>query len=426
MSEHLIIYIAHYNGAYTWLRRRDDMPDELTTGPLAKLAAELEPGAVIRARLIIGGPQVVVRRLPYAEAEKRHLRRLMPFQLEDEVIGDISQFHFALGRPADGEVTLAYTEKARLRDIVDELAEVGIEINQCLPAALLPSVPVADPAVPDPAAEQPQSDQSKPLPDVWALHYQDGLISVRHGHNNGFTVAEVSASAALSMLLNAENRIDNLPELHLSAPDENQLAQLEAALPTPLEDAIKVTHVQGICDFEPDAGCVDLCQGEFSQRLPIERWWRSWRLVGYAAAAALLVYVAVLLISLNQLKNDNLEVRREIEQVFRTVVPNGPANDPERRLRIMARDLQPQTQSGRLMPLLAKVLPALDEREALTVKGVYFAADNAELSLNLQATSFNAIESLRSHLTSTGLSAELLSANAQGDTHSARLKIKQN
>jgi general secretion pathway protein L len=422
MSEHLTIYIAHYNGAYTWLRRRDDLPDELTTGPLAKLAAELEPGGVTRARLIIGGPQVVVRRLPYAEAEKRHLRRLMPFQLEDEVIGDISQFHFALGRPAHGEVTLAYTEKARLRAIVDELAEAGIEVTQCLPAALLPSLPAPEPAQP----EASESDQAEPAPDVWALHYQEGLISVRHGPNNGFTVAETSATAALGMLLNAENRIDKRPELHLSAPDENQLAQLEAALPAELDGAAKVTRVQGMCDFAPDASCIDLCQGEFSQRLPIERWWRSWRLVGYASAAALLVYVAVLLISLNQLKSDNLEVRREIEQVFRTVVPNGPANDPERRLRIMARDLQPQAQSARLMPLLAQVLPALDEREALTVKGVYFAADNAELSLNLQATSFNAIESLRGHLTSAGLSAELLSANAQGDTHSARLKVKQN
>ena len=115
MSDHLTIYIAHYGGTFTWLRRREGLPDELGNGSISDLSEQFG-GGNINARLIVGGPQVVVRRLQYAEAEKRHLRRLMPFQLEEEVIGDISQFHFALGAASDGEVSLAYTEKARLND----------------------------------------------------------------------------------------------------------------------------------------------------------------------------------------------------------------------------------------------------------------------------------------------------------------------
>ncbi|WP_049723155.1 type II secretion system protein GspL [Gilvimarinus polysaccharolyticus] len=418
MSDHLTLYIAHYGGPYTWLRRRDGLPDELGTGSTADLAEQFG-GGNINARLIIGGPQVVVRRLSYLEAEKRHLRRLMPFQLEEEVIGDISQFHFALGAATDGEVSLAYTEKARLLDIFTQLAEMGIEVNQCLPAALLPKLAprlLASEALADVTVEQ----------DVWALHWQDNLVSVRYGAGTGFTVSSASLSAALTMLLNAENRIDKLPQLNLSAPDENQLAQLEAALPSALEGAKNESHIAGIWDHEPDSDCVDLCQGEFSQRLPIERWWRSWQLVSYAAAAALVVYVAVLLLSLSQLKTENLEVRREIEQVFRTVVANGPANDPERRLRIMASDLTPKSQSGQTVALLAAVLPELDSRDDITLKGVYFTAEAGDLSLNVQASTFNAIESLRGALEGGGLSAELLSANAQGDNHSARLKVKRN
>jgi len=131
-------------------------------------------------------------------------------------------------------------------------------------------------------------------------------------------------------------------------------------------------------------------------------------------------------LSLNQLKNENLEVRREIEQVFRTVVPNGPANDPERRLRIKASDLEPKGQSGQTVALLAAVLPELDNRDEINLKGVYFTAEGGDLSLNVQAGTFNAIESLRGALEADGLSAELLSANAQGDNHSARLKVKRN
>lgn len=413
MSDHLTIYIAHYGGTFTWLRRREGLPDELGNGSISDLSEQFG-GGNINARLIVGGPQVVVRRLQYAEAEKRHLRRLMPFQLEEEVIGDISQFHFALGAASDGEVSLAYTEKARLNDIFIQLAEIGIEVNQCVPAALLPSLRVTETA------------EEEAAQDVWALHWQDGLVSVRYGASAGFTVNGTSLGAALTMLINAENRIDKLPQLSLSAPDENQLSHLEMALPASLEAATGETRVAGIWDYEPDSHCVDLCQGEFSQRLPIERWWRNWQLVSYAAAAALVVYVAVLLLSLNQLKNENLEVRREIEQVFRTVVPNGPANDPERRLRIKASDLEPKGQSGQTVALLAAVLPELDNRDEINLKGVYFTAEGGDLSLNVQAGTFNAIESLRGALEADGLSAELLSANAQGDNHSARLKVKRN
>ncbi|MDO3381488.1 type II secretion system protein GspL [Gilvimarinus algae] len=408
MSEHLTLYISHYGSDYTWLIRREHLPDELGSGELATLAASLGEGNH-QARLIVGGPQLVARTLSYAEKEKRHLRKLMPFQLEEEVIGDIDQFHFAFGTPKEGQVSLVYTERARLAECFAALAEQHIEITQCLPAALLPERPTAE------------GEQTS---DSWAIHWQDGKVSVHYGQSQGFTVASSNLPAALDMLLKAQNRVSELPHLALSAPDENQLEALEQQLPPSLEGAQGETKICSLWDFEPAADTIDLCQGEFSQRLPIERWWGHWRKVAYAGTAALVVYIATLLISLNQLQNENLEIRRDIEQVFRTVVPNGPANDPERRLRIMARDLAPEAGGSQVVALLGEVLPQIQQGN-VSLKGVYYTAENGELSLNLQAESFNAIESLRGAMESLGLSAELLSASAQGNTHSARMKVKR-
>ncbi len=415
MSEQITLYISHYGSDLTWLIRRPELPEELGQGNSEALGLALERAlgqGNHRARLIVGGPQVVARSLSYLEKEKRHLRKLMPFQLEEEVIGDIDQFHFALGKAQDGVVNVIYTERARLAELFAQLAEMNVEIVQALPAGLMPDIP------------QPEATDESPV-DIWAIHRQDDLVSIHYGPSQGFTVTANNFAAAVELLLKAQNRVDNLPHLSLSAPDENQLEALEQALPASLAGASGSTRIASLWDFEPGTDCIDLCQGEFSQRLPIERWWKAWRTVAIAGAAAVVVYIATLLISINQLQNQNLEIRKDIEQVFRTIVPNGPANDPERRLRIMARDLEPQGEGSQVMPLLAEVLPKVQSQGDITLKGVYYTAESDELSLNLQAGTFNAIESLRGGIESAGLSAELLSASAQGDTHSARMKVKR-
>src|SRR5690554_5262345 len=103
MSEQLVIYLDHYDSDYSWcLNHEDGTRSERQRGDVAALAASVGAGNH-RALLILGGPQVALRQLGYAESEKKHIKRLIPFQLEEAVIGDINQFHFALGQPKDGQ-----------------------------------------------------------------------------------------------------------------------------------------------------------------------------------------------------------------------------------------------------------------------------------------------------------------------------------
>ncbi len=405
ISEQLVIYLDHYDGDYRWCHSREDGSLEAPQrGDSAALAASVGPGNH-RALLILGGPQVATRQLTYSEQEKKHLRRLLPFQLEEAVIGDINQFHVAMGTARDGQVAVAYTEKARLRTLFDTLATANIEVARCLPAALL---------LPLPDTEEGEASG-------WALHQMDGQVLVRHAEGKGFVVKTGQLERALTLLLNAESRASNLPPLQLSADSETALQDLRQALPDTL--AAQVTQAQ-VHDLYPLAAAndsINLCQGEFSQRLPIERWWRAGRGLIIASAAALLVYVGTLVLDIYQLQRENLEIRQQIEQVFRTIVPTGPANDPERRLSIMLRDMQPEAGGSAAVSLLDQVLPQVEE--GVTVRGIHYTAATDELNLNVQAQSFNAIESLRGTIASGGLNAELLSSSAQGNVHSARLKI---
>lgn len=280
MSESLTLYISHYGSDFTWLFRRPELPDELGQGDLDSLAASLGQGNH-QARLIVGGPQTVTRTLQYTDSEKRHLRKLMPFQLEEDVVGDIDQFHFAFGAPAEGNVSLVYTERAPLSELFEKLAQINVEVQQALPAALLPK------------CGENSEDTDTEATDTWAIHWQDGLVSVRFADSGGFTATSANIGLALDLLLKSQNRVAP-PTLKLSAPDENQLQQLQQQLPAALSEADGETRICSLWDFEPSTGTIDLCQGEFSQRLPIERWWGHWRKVAYAGIAAVVVYMATL------------------------------------------------------------------------------------------------------------------------------------
>lgn len=417
MANQLLLYVAGAD-QYRWCSLGADQKpllDSAGSGNLEDLGALLGEGEH-EVWLLLPGAKVITRELEYSEAEKKHLRRLLPFQLEESVIGDIDQFHFALGPMREGKVAVAYVERPWLSEIFAQLKSLGITVSHCSSLPLL--LPLPSPA---PTAEPADSDHYP----YWTLQFQDDHLLVRAAPSLGYSLPRDRARLGLEMLLTAQQRVDNLPHLVLRANTDADLVALEALLPDELASRIDDQTLVEFWQLDLSAPVIDLCQGEFSQRLPVERWWRDWRGMVAAAAACLVVYVGVLFYQVQNLEAENLEVRREIERVYRDVAGQGVMVDAERQLRQQIAEVQPASAGRRLTPFLAEVLPALEEIQDARLRAISYSASNAELSLNVQAGAFSTIETLRERINQSGLSAELLSASAQGDLHSARLKVSQ-
>src|SRR5690606_26176562 len=106
-------------------------------------------------------------------------------------------------------------------------------------------------------------------------------------------------------------------------------------------------------------------------------------------------------------------------------VPTGPVLDAERQLSGLVRQMQPAGESGSLVKLLSQVFPPL-AKSGVSLRSVQYSGDSGEMNLQLQAGEFTAIQNLAEQIEQQGLRAELLGASAQGNTHSARLKISAN
>lgn len=412
MSDQLLLYINRAADRFDWCwldAQLAPLPGSAASGSLEQLADALPPGSH-PAWLIVPGTKVVVRPLEYGEKEKRHLRKLLPFQLEETVVGDVERFHFALGPLNNGKTAVAYIEKAWLQSVFQALAGIGLEVTRCWSAPL--TLPLAsNPEAPD----TPQ----------WTLQAQDGVLLVRQAPLLGFSVDLRHAQLTLELLLKNQAPEETLPHIWLRATNEAELQAAIDSLPASLHS--RVAHQELVNPWARDFGhaALDLCQGEFSQRLPIERWWLNWRPVAWVAAACLLVHLGTQMYQIHQFGQENLAIRQQIEQVYRQVVPTGPVLDAERQLSGLVRQMQPAGESGSLVKLLSQVFPPL-AKSGVSLRSVQYSGDSGEMNLQLQAGEFTAIQNLAEQIEQQGLRAELLGASAQGNTHSARLKISAN
>jgi general secretion pathway protein L len=362
------------------------------------------------AWVILPGSQVTTRQLEYSEKEKKHLRNLLPFQLEDSVVGDIDDLHFALATPADGKVAVAYADRVWMQGVFAELAALGIEVQRCWSEALLLPLTTTN-AVSD--------------YDDWTLSLRSDQLVLRYGRQLGFSVASKHGPMAIMMLLKAQERADNLPNLQLLAATEEELEELNALIPAELQGQIVESECVSEWSLDYSNTSIDLCQGEFSQRLPIERWWKLWRSVAIFAGVCALVYLGASFFEIHKLSGENLAIRQQIEAQARSVIPQGRLVDPEKQLSSVLKQMQPAGQSSSVMELLGQVLPEFAAVPSATIKGIAYTAETGDLSINVQADSFATFESIRQKIEQLGLNAELGSINAQGNVQSARLNIRK-
>lgn len=419
MADQLVLTINRAADEYHWCWLDAQLNARLETagsGTVEALAAAVQ-GNHHQVWLIVPGTKVVTREVEYTAKEKKHLRTLLPFQLEETVIGDVDRFHFALGSLDEGVVRVAYVEKAWFEQVFAQLAEINLDVTRCW------SAPAALPLLPP---THTSSEVDAPIEqDFWTLQLYEQVVMVRYAPELAFSVERAHLATALELLLTAEQRVDHLPGLLLRATSAQDLERLADSLPSALQSRVVERQQVNFWQLDYSGGSINLCQGEFSQRLPIERWWRSWRGVATLAAACFAVHIGIVLYQIQDFRTENTEIRRQIEAAYRQAVPQGVLIDAERQLAGLVREAQPLSQGGSVTNLLAKVLPPLAERSAITLRNIQYLGDNGELNMQLQASEYDAIENLRTTIEASGLRAELLGSSAQGNTHSARLKISQ-
>jgi general secretion pathway protein L len=378
--------------------------DQIHSGDIETLSEALPRGST-PTWYFLSGEQVVTQQVTAEARERRHLAKLVPFQLEEQAIDPVDDLHFSLGPVREGKLAVAYTALSLLQEAVSQLEAAGCDVQRCTADFLM----------------------LERAPDSWTLCLDQERLLVHSGQGLGLAVELSLASAVLPALVERQQ----MPaQLELCAEDDAALDRLQALLPNSLthDENLQVLRREGdfwdLIDFSALSE-LDFRTGALGRRLPLLRWWQEWRVPIIATAAAFVLAIGVTAGQYWQAQAEQEDILVQMRDLYRQVVPTAGEDirDPERRLESLVAGLGGPQASSNLMRLLNQVAPSIGTTEGLSVSSFRYSQDNRELQLNLEAEDFSLLEALRTDIAERGLTAELLRVSAQGDIHQARMRV---
>ena len=328
---------------------------------------------------------------------EKHIRKSLPFMLEEQVVADVDELHFAycsLDKDKFAVAIVAREKMAEWQDILSEFRGIG----KWLPEPLL-------------------------LPwqhGEWCLVIEGDNAIVRVGQCEGFTVESELLDALLQGMLRETAR----PEaVIVYGSDQTADTQL---VPGELREQVQWRrgNLYAAMLLSETAGVnLNLLQGDFAPLLPLGQWWRQWRAVAAVFAGAFILQLAAAYADFRTLSAQNLALRGAVQESYRKAYPKGAIVDAEKQLRRQLDALQGSGQSSGFIGLMERVGSAIAGMPGTTIASINYNDKGDEMRLNIVAANFEGVEKLRSRINEAGLEAIMESSSTKGDRVSARLRV---
>ncbi len=378
---------------------------QIDHGLVADLA-ELPAGPRWNMLLVWTPPaDTVVTRIRLPTRSARKIAQALPYALEDQLLGDPAQLHFAYQREHDDMLAVAVTARERLQQWLQSMRSARLQPSRLCPATL-----------------------SLPLDvDDWALAFVDDWIWVRSGPYAGFVcpattdTAPPLLTAALQEAAESASRparitVFNAPPA-LAADAWAAALQLEVTLARESLWDARMSTVPPL----------NLLQGEFAPTRGLRN-----RLRPLLPAAAIMAVWLVGTLGLSFWEWWQLERQHRAQQaamigLFRQTFPDSKVVlDPALQMDRSLDALRAQTGGAArddFLPLLASVAPTLQANTQASLRTLKYA--DSKVTLELRLPDFEALEKIKNTVNATGkIRAEVLAANTQGSGVEGRLRIE--
>ncbi|MCA1767810.1 MAG: type II secretion system protein GspL [Idiomarina sp.] len=398
MHETLILRLPAFgtDEPVPWLVWHKSQQELIASGELNSVAelSQLKDKAS-RCEVIVAlpGQDVLMTKVTLPAGTKRHLQRIIPYALEEELASDIEELHFAWPDVKGTELPVAVVAKERMNEWLQVLTEAGIDSAYWLPDCFL----------------LPHQEA------VWqAMELADSVI-VRTGEWQGFTIEKDQfAQLAPSFAAEQENPTEIIHYGSLNWPQT----------PAPLSAAdIEVPFTIAVQAVATGKG-INLRQGAYRSQRAKRSVDLPWR--GLAAAVSVLFILAVLLNGVRywQLDSQSEVLKAQAEQLYRDAFPG------QTRIVNLTVQLQRQLDSlglgsgdeASVLVVLQQLAPAFKSQPELQLELLRF--QNNELRLQATARSFSQFEAFQQAVKAQGLSIETGSMSNRGEQVSGSLTVQ--
>lgn len=354
--------------------------------------------------VLVPGDEVQLNKASIPTQNRKRIATALPFALEDQLISDIDELHFAIGeRDEQGDVACAIVAHEKMARWVNQLLQFGIHANFVIPDIL--ALPYID--------------------NAWTLLVEDNEIMIRTGKQSGM-VMEASQTMDCMQLLLDENE-DSSPEQIIVYRTDDSVAtglNLEAfGLPV-TEDVISNGILPFIHGLATDKA-INLLQGEYSRKEQMGKIWRPWIPAAAMLGGLVLLQLVMTTTEYFQLKSRSENLKSQIEQTFRTAFPESRnIVNPRVQMEQKLKELRGGSglDSNSVIGLLNGSAPVLSKTGGLVIRSVRYK--EGSLDVDLIIGDLQSLDKLKQQLISQGrVSVDIVSANSRDNKVESRLKI---
>ena len=359
----------------------------------ASSAVDLDNTVDLPEGTVVGVPSDSVRltEIEVSADEVKHLRKSLPFAMEERVADDVDELHFVHEELGDGRFLVGLVQRE-------------------LMAGWLEQLPGHD-------------DLAVFTPEALCLPITDDTVSVLIDGDQGVLRWSPSAGCRIELSL-LQTLLESLPgkpaKLVMYGVDQSVVAAcLDEAWQAIVEwrqgswgAALMLSEQSKLLNFRV---------GAFIPKLPLMHWWGVWQRVAVVVAIAVVIQLLADIGQYQRLKSENIELRTAIQQSYRKANPRGAMVDVEKQLDRQIGEFGGADTTMAFTPRLVAVISATVAEEGV-VNSLNYAS--GQLRLNLTAGNFAAIERIRQRLSTEGFEATLETSTARGNEVRARLRVE--
>lgn len=319
--------------------------------------------------------------------------KLAPFALEERIIGELDDFHFALGAlQKDGQLPVAAVKKESMDAWMALLLEHSLS-------------------------------PEKIWPDVLAVPYEGGGAVLWHEGGRCLLRLDGQTGVAgslewLSALMDL--RSDSLSKIKVYSDAVDQLPESLRRRAEPLPRPLSACMAEPAL---PPAAAMNLLQGSYRLSSPLTVWFYPWMKAAAAGLVALSFYLVNTFIQTQTIDDQNIRMRQSMMRFFQNHFPSGDARSMRASVDDLVKRLERGVDAMSASPWLAllRVDRILSQCEACRVEKINL---NKEF-VSLEISSSAALDSLLSSLEEIeNLETEVRSLNDLSEEGETRKRVR--
>jgi general secretion pathway protein L len=332
-----------------------------------------------------------------AKAGRKALAAI-PFILEDEISGDISQQFFALGPKEGNKQAVAIVNKEKLQSWLNIIKDAGLACDQLIPDVL--TLPLAD-------------------KNAWSILELGQQLLVRKDNWSGlqgerdWLIQAIEHHARQYAKQNEQALLVN----DYSGTNLGGIDNLDVSV-MPLELPMKVLAL-GLQSVR-----FNLLQGEYKVNNKVDGQWKKWRLAAVLAVIALFTTLIDKGLEKNRLDEQLTTLKAQVRSEYKRAFPKAGAYRDLRTT--MQRQMIALEQSGggaSMLIMLSQLRPAFEESN-VKPQTMRFDSTRAELRIQAAANNFDDLDKFKRQAEAQGFTVEQGSINQKNNQVIGSLSIR--